>query len=153
MHQIKLPWPLFLKEIYGSGQSSCSKSHQKDARPSRSQDWEETWSEAAPNALLELTWKEALEERPTGPEIIVVPQAVQEPPGVRKIFWKFPFAERMELADQIVVQRQIPVEDPEEEMGSIDSNPVLTTIDETGPEDGDILRDANSSRKRQQSTN
>ena len=39
-----------------------------------------TQSEAAPNALLELTSKEALEERPTGPEIIVVPQTVQEPP-------------------------------------------------------------------------
>ena len=34
------------------------------------------------------------------------------------------------------------MDDPEEETGSIDSNPVLTTIDEMGPEDGDILHDA-----------
>ena len=47
----------------------------------------------------------------------------------------------MELAEQIVVRRQIPVEDPEE-MGSTDPNPVLTTIDETGSETGDIVQDA-----------
>ena len=50
-------------------------------------------------------------------------------------------AERMELADQIVVCRRIPVEDPEE-MGSVNSNPVLTTINEMGPEPGDIVQDA-----------
>ena len=38
-----------------------------------------TQSESAPNALLEMTTKEALEERSTGPEIVVVPQTVQEP--------------------------------------------------------------------------
>ena len=47
----------------------------------------------------------------------------------------------MELADQIVVCRQIPVEDPEE-TGSTNPNPVLTTIDETGSETGDIIQDA-----------
>ena len=36
-----------------------------------------------------------------------------------------------ELAEQIVVHRQIPVDNPEE-TGSTDPNPVLTTIDETG---------------------
>ena len=47
----------------------------------------------------------------------------------------------VELAEQIVVHRQIPVEDPEE-MGSTDLNPVLTTINETGSETGDIVQDA-----------
>ena len=48
------------------------------------------------------------------------------------------------MADQIVIQRWIPVDDLEEETGSIDSNPVLTTIDETGPETEtcDIVQDA-----------
>ena len=47
----------------------------------------------------------------------------------------------MELAEQIVVHRRIPVEDPEE-MGSTDPNPVLTTINETGSKTGDIVQDA-----------
>ena len=46
----------------------------------------------------------------------------------------------MELADQIVIHRQIPVEDPEE-TGSVDSNPVLTTIEEMGPKTHDIVQD------------
>ena len=50
-------------------------------------------------------------------------------------------AEQMELTDQIVVHRRIPVEDPEE-MGNVDSNPVLTTIDEMGPKTRDIVQDA-----------
>ena len=101
-------------------------------------------SEPAPNALLaELSSKEALETWSTQPEIIVVPQAMQEPPeddeNVLEISGEL--TEWMELADQIVVQRWIPVEDPEE-MGSVDSNPVLTTIDEMGPEPLDIVQDA-----------
>ena len=50
----------------------------------------------------------------------------------------------MELADQIVVRRRVPVDDPEDETGSIESNPVLTTIDEIGPETEscDIVQDA-----------
>ena len=93
---------------------------------------------------MELTSKEALEEQSTQPEIVVVPQAMQEPPeddeNVLEISGKL--AEWMELADQIVVRRRIPAENPEEEMGSVDSNPVLTTIDETGPETRDIVQDA-----------
>ena len=49
-------------------------------RPSRSSNREEdARSESAPNALMELTTKEALEEWSTGLEIVVVPQTVQEP--------------------------------------------------------------------------
>ena len=53
-------------------------------------------------------------------------------------------AEQMEFADQIVIRRRVPLEDLEEEMGSINSNPVLTTIDEMGPETEtcDIVQDA-----------
>ena len=98
--------------------------------------------EAAPNALLEMTSKEAHEEWSTWPEIVVVPQVMQElqvddedildvsgeevPPG--------------ELPEWIIVRRQIPV-DPEE-TGSTDPDPVLTTINETGLNTGDIVEDA-----------
>ena len=88
------------------------------------------WSEVASNALLDVTSKEPLEEQPAGPEIIVVPQTIQESPedeeNVLEISGELP--ECMELADQIVVRRRVPVEDPEDEMGSFGSNPVLTTL-------------------------
>ena len=47
----------------------------------------------------------------------------------------------MELADQIVVYRRIPVEDPEE-MDSTDPNPVPASVDDGDSEDGDIIQDA-----------
>ena len=101
-------------------------------------------SEAAPNALLELTSKEALEERSTQPEIIVVPQTVQEPPvddeNVLEVSGEL--ADQMELADKIVVRRRIPVEDLGEETDNADSNPVPTSVDDGGSEEGDIIHDA-----------
>ena len=93
-----------------------------------------------------MTSKEALEEQSNWPEIVVVPQTMQESPeddeNVLKISSEL--TEHIELADQIVIRRRVPVEDPEEEMGSVNSNPVLTTIDETGPEieTRDIVQDA-----------
>ena len=116
---------------------AAGKAAQKSARSSRSSRLErKTRPEAAPNVLLELTTKEALEERSLGPEIVVVPQTEQEPIADKENILEISgeLTEQMELADQIVVRRWIPVEDPEDEMGSVESNPVLTTIDETGPE-------------------
>ena len=71
----------------------------------------------------------------------MVPQAVQELPvddeNILEVSGEL--AKHMELADQIVICRQIPVEDPEE-TGSVDLNPVLTTIDGTGPETAETAR-------------
>ena len=63
--------------------------------------------ESAPNALMELTTKEALEEWSTGLEIVVVPQTVQEPAADEENILEISgeLAERMKLADQIVVRR------------------------------------------------
>ena len=47
----------------------------------------------------------------------------------------------MELADHIVVHRQIPVEDLEEE-DNADSKPVPTSVKDSGSEEGDIIHDA-----------
>ena len=73
----------------------------------------------------------------------MVPQAVQEPPvddeNVLEVSGEL--ADQMELADQIVVHRQIPVEDPEE-IDNTDQNPVPTSVDDSGSEDGDIICNA-----------
>ena len=42
----------------------------------------------------------------------------------------------------IVICRRIPVEDLEEETDNADLNPVPTSIDDSGSEEGDILCDA-----------
>ena len=47
----------------------------------------------------------------------------------------------MELADQIVIHRQIPVEDLEE-TDNTDPNPVPTSVDDGDSEEGDIICDA-----------
>ena len=88
---------------------------------------------------MELTTKEALEERSTRPEIVVVPQTVQELAADEENILEISgeLAEQMELADQIVVHRRIPVEDFEEEEDA-NSKPVLTPVKDSGSEDGDI---------------
>ena len=120
----------FLKSLMEAVNPAAGKAAQKARDPQGRKTERKMQPEAAPNALLELTSKEALEERSNRPEIVVVPQTVQESreddEDVLEISGEL--AEQMELADQIVVQRRVPVEDPEEEMGSVDSNPVLTTI-------------------------
>ena len=57
---------------------------------------------------MELTTKEALEEWSTGPEIVVVLQTVQEPAADKENILEISreLAERMELADQIVICRR-----------------------------------------------
>ena len=102
------------------------------------------WSEAAPNALLaELSSKEALEAWSTQLEIVVVPQAMQELPVDDENVLEVSGEEipPMELTDQIVVCRWIPVEDPEE-MDSTDPNPVPTSIHDGDSKDDDIIQDA-----------
>ena len=92
---------------------------------------------------MELTTKEGLEEWSTGLEIVVVPQTVQEPAVDEENILEISgeLAERMEPADQIVVHRQIPVEEFEEEEDT-DSKPVLTSVEDSGSEEGDIVCDA-----------
>ena len=97
--------------------------------------------EAASNALLDVTSKEALEERPVGPEIIVIPQAQMAQMDDMNVL-KIPADEAAheDLPEQVIVCWRIPVESEEE--SSVDTDPVLTTIDETGPGVEDITGDA-----------
>ena len=73
----------------------------------------------------------------------MVPQAVQELPVDEENILEISgeLTEQMELADQIVVRRRIPVEDFEEE-DNADSKPVLTSVDDSVSEEGDIICDA-----------
>ena len=136
----------FLKSFMEAVNLAAGKAAQKAQDPQSCKTERKTWPKAAPNALLELTSKEALEEWSNWPGIVVVPQTMQESPEDNENILKISgeLTERMELADRTVVWRWAPVEDPEEEMGSFDSNPVLTTIDEMGPETEtrDIVQDA-----------
>ena len=81
--------------------------------------------------------------RSTRPEIVVVPQAVQEPlvddeNDLEVLGEGIP---PMELADQIIFCRRIPVEDPEER-DNTDSNHVPTSVDDGDLEADDIIQDA-----------
>ena len=97
--------------------------------------------QAASNTLLDATAIEALEERPAGPEIVVIPPT-EELGSMSNIDTVEIPADQVapeELPQCVVVQRRVPIESDEE---SIIDTDVLTTIDETGSGTGDIVDDA-----------
>ena len=98
--------------------------------------------QAASNALLDATSREALEEWPTGPEIVLIPQTEQmglmEDIDTVEILADEVAPE--DLPQHVVVRRRVPIESDEE---SIIFDPdVLTTIDEMGSGTDDIADDA-----------
>ena len=97
--------------------------------------------QAASNALLDATSMEALESRPTGPEIVVIPQTEQMGP-MEDIDTVEILADEVapeDLPQHVIVHRRVPIESDEE---SIIDPDALTTIDETGSGTGDITDDA-----------
>ena len=97
--------------------------------------------ETASNALLDVTSKEALEEWPAGPKIIVIPQTqMSQMDNVNVLEIPADEVAPEDLPERVIVHRHIPVESDEE--SSIDPDPILTTIDETGPGVDDITGDA-----------
>ena len=97
--------------------------------------------QVASNALLDATSREALEEWPAGPEIVVIPQTKQMGP-IDDIDTVEILADEVtpkDLPQRVVVHRCIPIESDEE---SITDPDILTTIDETGSGTGDIADDA-----------
>ena len=97
--------------------------------------------EAASNALLDVTSKEALEEQPAGPEIIVIPQTqMVQMDDVNVLEIPADEVAPEDLPEWVIIHRCIPVESDEE--SSIDPDPILTTIDETGWGVDDITGDA-----------
>ena len=74
-----------------------------------------------------MTSKEALEERPVGPEIIVIPQTqMSQMDNVNVLEIPADEVAPEDLPEQVIVHRRIPVESEE---NSINTDPVLTTID------------------------
>ena len=133
----------FLKSFMEAVNLVVGKAAKKTWDPQGRKAERRTWSEAAPNVLLtELTSKEALEGLSTWPEIVVVPQAVQEllADGENALKVSGEEIPSMELAAQIAICRQIPVVDPEE-TDNTDPDPVPTSVDDSGSETGDIIQD------------
>ena len=85
---------------------------------------------------------EALEEQSSRPEIIVVPQTEHMPQMDDVNVLELPAEDVSpeDLPEWIIVWRCIPVESDEE--SSTDSDPILTTIDETGSGVVDLVDDA-----------
>ena len=97
--------------------------------------------QAASNALLDATSTEALEERPTGPEIVVIPPTEQMGPMDDIDTVEIP-ADQVapeDLPQCVIVHRRVPIKSDEE---SIIDPDILTTIDETGSGTGNIVDDA-----------
>ena len=100
-----------------------------------------TQPQAASNALLDATSKEALEEQPTGPEIVVIPQTEQMRP-MDDIDTVEILADEVgpeDLPQRVLVRRHVPIESDEE---SVTDPDILTTIDETGSGASAIADDA-----------
>ena len=95
----------------------------------------------ASNALLDTTSTEALEERPAGLEIVVIPPTEDMGPMTDIDTVEIPadqFAPE-DLPQCVIINRRVPIESDEE---SIIDHDILTTIDETGSGTGDIADDA-----------
>ena len=108
-----------------------------------------SWPEAAPDALLmELSSKVILEERSSWPEIVVVPEAMQEQVAEGENVLEVSGEEvpSLELAEQIAVCRQIPVMDSELSLDNTGSDPIQASmqqeVKDSGSEAGDIDQDA-----------
>ena len=97
--------------------------------------------QAASNALLDATSREALEEWPAGPEIVVIPQTIQMGPMDDIDTVEIPADEVTpeDLPQHVIVHRRVPIKSDEE--STIDPD-ILTTIDETGSGTSDIAEDA-----------
>ena len=97
--------------------------------------------QAASNTLLDATFRETLEERPAGPEIVIIPPTEDMGPMTNIDTVEIPadqFAPE-ELPQRVIINRRVPIESDEE---SIIDPDILTTIDETGSGTGDIADDA-----------
>ena len=128
----------FLKSFMEAVNPAAGKSAQKARDPQSRKAERKTQPEAEANVLL----SEALEERSTRPEIIVVPQTEQVLQMDDVNILEIPQEEvpHEDLPERIIVRRWIPVESDEE--SSTDPDPILTTIDETGSGASDIVGDA-----------
>ena len=132
----------FIKSFMEAVNPAAAKAAKRGQNPQDPRVERTKWPEAASNALLDATSREALEERPAGPEIVVIPQTEQMGPMDDIDTVKIP-ADQVapeDLPQRVLVRRRVPIESDEESI--IDPDAILTTIDETGSGAGDIADDA-----------
>ena len=97
--------------------------------------------QAASNMLLDATFRETLEERPAGLEIVIIPPT-EDMGSMTNIDTVEILADQFapeELPQRVIINRQVPIESDEE---SIINPDILMTIDETGSGTSDIADDA-----------
>ena len=131
----------FIKSFMEAVNPAAARATKRSQDPQDPRVERERQPQAASNALLDATAIEALEERPAGPEIVVIP-LTEELGSMSNIDTVEIPADQVapeELPQRVVVQRCVPIESDEE---SIIDTDVLTTIDETGSGTGDIVDDA-----------
>ena len=107
------------------------------------------WPQTAPDApLTEPSSKAILERQSSWPEIVVVPEAMQEQVAEGENVLEVSGEEvpSLELADQIAICRQIPVMDSELSSDNTGSDPIQASVqqevNDSGSEAGDIIQDA-----------
>ena len=97
---------------------------------------------------MEPSLKATLERQLSRPEIVAVPEAMQEQVAEGENVLEVSGEEvpSLELADQIAIHRQIPVINSELSMDNTDLDPVQMSVqqevDDSGSQVGDIIQDA-----------
>ena len=131
----------FIKSFMEAVNPAAARAAKRSQDPQDPRVERERQPQVASNALLDATAIEALEERPAGPEIVVIPPT-EELGSMSNIDTVEIPADQVapeELPQRVIVQRRVPIESDEE---SIIDPDILTTIDETGSGTGDIVDDA-----------
>ena len=130
----------FIKSFMEAVNPAAAKAAKKTQNPRDPRVEGARWPRAASNALLDATSREALEERPAGTEVVIVPQ--MDMGHLDEIETVEILADQVapeDLPQRVTIRRRVPVESDEENVTDYD---LLTTIDEIGSATGDIADDA-----------
>ena len=131
----------FIKSFMEAVNPAAARAAKRTQDPQDPRVERERQPQAASNTLLDATFRETLEERPAGPEIVIIPPTEDMGAMANINTVEIPadqFAPE-ELPQRVIVNRRVPIESDEE--STIDPD-ILTTIDETGSGTGDIVDDA-----------
>ncbi len=130
----------FIKSFMEAVNPAAAKAAKKAQNPRDPRAEEDRQSRMASNALLDATSREALEERPAGTEVVIIPQTdMGHLDEVETVEIPADQVAPEDLPQRVIIRRRIPIESDEEDVTDPDH---LTTIDETGSGTGDIADDA-----------
>ena len=141
----------FIKSFMEAVNPAAARAAKRDQDPQDPRVENPRQPQAASNALLDATSREALEEWPASPEIVVIPQTIQMGPMDDIDTVEIPADEVApeDLPQRVIIHRRVPIESDEE--STIDPD-ILTTIDETGSDTVILQRMPNYFRMLLQST-